>query len=533
MEIDLNQFELVVKRIEEKAWSEGRLLSNPSDSVLKELTGKEPEAKETKYDNFVVESEPTSRAAMFTKNSIDYPFGEEELKLLAQAEKYLSREKLILIDRVVGNENSGISARLIVPERFAHVALGGGNLQIPTKGEIDSPTYQILMFFDEAFEKNKSNPLSQKDITIRLSHLDDGRMIKIIRNSNYIGEWKKGIFAGEDWRVKLKKKGIFLHAGCREDYLLSAKGEYQTVRSLIVALSANGKTTLTCRILARKGKEKSWVIQDDGGTLAPDGSFYGFEKGGIYAKTESVNPKEQIEIFYGLHKPDTLLENVYVDKEGDFDFYNLTRTSNGRAVIRRRDFLHASPYIDVGRIDNLILISRGSLLPAISKLTPEQAAFLMVDGRAMESSAGDPTQAGRIRSEFFYDPFVAGNRAEHANNFYEIIKGLPHLNCYLINTGGIGEGEQYKNISVGDTLAILDSLFRGGLGPEDWLSAPTGFQVPKAVRAVDDIYFHPEKLYSAGEFEERQKELNRMRWEAIEKVGSGLHQNIKKAFERH
>lgn len=53
---------------------------------------------------------------------------------------------------------------------------------------------------------------------------------------------------------------------------------------------------------------------------------------------------------------------------------------------------------------------RGPLIPAISKLTREQAAASMVLGQAMESSAGDPTRAGAIRSEFFYDPFVAGDR---------------------------------------------------------------------------------------------------------------------------
>jgi len=169
------------------------------------------------------------------------------------------------------------------------------------------------------------------------------------------------------------------------------------------------------------------------------------------------------------------------------------------------------------------------LIPAISKLTLEQAVALMVIGQAMESSAGDPTQAGKIRSEFFYDPFVAGDRAEHANLFYEILRGLPHLNYYLINTGGIGEGQHYKDISVGQTLAILDSLFRKGL--EDWEDSPVGFEIPRAVRLVDDICFHPEKLYSRNEFEEKQKKLNRIRREVIEKIGSDLHSNIKKVFE--
>jgi len=39
---------------------------------------KEPEVEKTIYGNFVAESEPSSRAAMFTENSVDYPFGGED-----------------------------------------------------------------------------------------------------------------------------------------------------------------------------------------------------------------------------------------------------------------------------------------------------------------------------------------------------------------------------------------------------------------------------------------------------------------------
>jgi phosphoenolpyruvate carboxykinase (ATP) len=295
-----------------------------------------------------------------------------------------------------------------------------------------------------------------------------------------------------------------------------------------VALSANGKTTTTCRILAKKGREKSWLVQDDGGTLMPDGSFHGFEAGGIFVKTEGVNPGEQIEVYYGLLKPRTVCENVHVTEDGDFDFYNLDRTSNGRAVVLRRDFMHASRYIDVDRINNLILITRGPLIPAISKLTRVQAAALMVLGQAMESSAGDPTQAGRIRSEFFYDPFIAGDLAEHANIFYEIIKGIPHLHYYLINTGGIGEAEYYKDIKLESTMAVLDSLLRGDLG--DWVDSPTGFSVPRSIRYVDDIYLHPEKLYSITEFEEKQGKLNKIRCESVKELGESLHPDIRELF---
>jgi phosphoenolpyruvate carboxykinase (ATP) len=165
-----------------------------------------------------------------------------------------------------------------------------------------------------------------------------------------------------------------------------------------------------------------------------------------------------------------------------------------------------------------------------SRLTVEQAAALMILGQAMESSAGDPTQAETIRSEFFYDPFVAGGLADHANIFYEIVRGLPHLNFYLLNTGGIGEGEHYKDIKLEFTMGILDSLLRGGL--EDWEDSPAGFQVPKAIRGVDDIYLHPEKLHSRAEFEEEQAILNRIRYEAVEKIGGGLHPNLRKVFSK-
>jgi len=432
----------------------------------------------------------------------------------------LAREKLIQLDRVVGDGTSGITVRLIVPERLAHVAYGGGNLFIPPQGKVEFPTYQILMFTDESFETNRLKPLPQKDITIRLAMLPHGKVIKIIRNSNYIGEYKKGVFAAEDWVAKTKRGGIFLHAGCREDYLQSFSGEYQLKRSLIIALSANGKTTLTSKILASKEKEESWLVQDDGGTLMPDGSFYGYEAGGIFVKTEGVKPgeQEQREIYYGLSKPDTFLENVSLDKDDHFDFCNIEKTANGRAVTRRSDFMHTSRDIDVEKIDNIFLVSRGPLLPAISKLNLEQAVALMVLGQAMESSAGDPTQAGKIRSEFFYDPFVAGNKADHANRFYEILKGLPHLNFYLLNTGGIGEGEHYKDISVSTTMNILDSLLRGGLD-EHWADSPSGFKVPTSVRKVDNTFFHPEKLYLKTEFEEKMRKLSQTRYEALEKIG--------------
>lgn len=527
-QFDLGQFAEMAQRIRRKAAEEGRLIADPSDQELRPMVERERGVKKTKYGSLIAESEPTSRSEAFTKNSVDHLFGEVEQRLLAQCEEILNTRKLISIDRIVGNENSDTVVRVTVPEEFAHVAYGGQNLFIPVKRAVTQPDYEMIFFGDEAFEPNKTRLLPEKDITIRLAMLGDGRIVKVVRNSNYIGEYKKGVFASEDWAAKTKKGGLFLHAGCREDCLQTESGDYQTVRTLLVALSANGKTTTSCKTLARKGNEKSWLVQDDGGTLMPDGSFHGFEQGGVFVKTEAVNPGEQVEVYYGLLKPGTVGENIHVTEDGDFDFYNYSRTSNGRAVIHRRDIMHASSHIDVERVDNLVLLTRGPLIPAICKLTMEQAVALMILGQAVESSAGDPTKAGRIRSEFFYDPFMAGSKADHANTLYELARGIPHMQYYLVNTGWIGEGERYNKIRLEHTLTILERLLRGEL--VNWVDSPSGFKVPAAVREVDDLLLHPERLYSRADFEAKQKELNQWRHEAIEKVGNGLHSNIRRVF---
>ena len=522
------EFEQTARTVFESAQRRGMLIRNPDEARLRMLAVEEPVVRTTKYHSLAADSEPMSRAAKFTKNNIDTRFGRAEYDLLEEAKRWLGQTEIVSVDVQVGDGTEGITARLIVPRRFAHVAYGGVKLFRPTTTE--KPSYQALMFFDDQFEANQGRPLPEKSITIRLAHSSDGRLVKIVRNSNYFGEWKKGVFAGEDFRAKLKGDAIFLHSGCRKDTLECVQGEYVTSYSLFVALSANGKTSTTCRVLARQGRERSWLIQDDGGTLSRDGRFRGFEAGGLFVKTDCLNAGEQFEAYYGCLKPHTFLENVCVTEFGSIDFYDLSRTSNGRAVIERRDFTHAANDINARRVDNLFIITRGSIIPAIAKLSHEEAAAFMVLGQSMESSAGDPTQAGSIKNEFFYDPFLAGDRAEHANLFYDILKANPHIHCYLLNTGCVGEGAFFRDIRLADTMAIIDAVLRRSLA--EWVpSEATGMMLPRSVPAVDSILFRPEKLYPAADFEARQRALDIQRSEYVDGF-PGLDPKIKEVFQK-
>jgi len=525
-----SEFDLAAKAIYQQAVDEERLIQNPGAQRLKRISLEEPEVVETLYGSIAAQTEPASRAKPHTRNNIDSRFTQAEFGLLAQARKALAGQQLICMDVLVRQEAQAVTARLLVPRRFAHIAYGGSKLFGPLVKDVTDPTYQVIFFHDDAWPDNAGKPLAEKDITIRLIHSADGRMIKLVRNSSYLGEWKKGVFAGESWRTKVAQEGIFLHSGCRRDCLEMAHGGMETQTSLFVALSANGKTSLTCRVLARNTGEESWLIQDDGGILKRDGSFHGFEQGGIYAKTDGLTPSEQIETYYGALKPDTYLENVHVDQDGTLDFFNIQRTSNGRAVIERRDFMHAHRSIVAPEINNIFLITRGPTVPAVARLSHWQATALMVLGQSMESSAGDPSQAGAIKNVFFYDPFLAGDRVEHAHTFHDILKWNPHINCYLLNTGGVGEGEHYRKITLLDTVNILESVLRRSL--EDWeLSEATGYLVPKAVRGVDSILFHPEKLFPRQDFEERRAALYEKRrgiLESYEGLDKAIVNSLKK-----
>jgi len=131
-EFNLEQFIITADRIRRKAIEEGRLTDNPSIQVLRQLVAKQPGVRQTIYGNFIAESEPTSRSAMFTKNSVDNRFGQEEQELLSQCETALDKERLISIDRIVGNKSSNITVRLIVRSALPMLLMvGGTSLYLP------------------------------------------------------------------------------------------------------------------------------------------------------------------------------------------------------------------------------------------------------------------------------------------------------------------------------------------------------------------------------------------------------------------
>ena len=107
------------------------------------------------------------------------------------------------------------------------------------------------------------------------------------------------------------------------------------------------------------------------------------------------------------------------------------------------------------------------------------------------------------------------------------MKDNPQINCYLINTGGVGEGSNYQDIGLKDTMGVLDSIMRDSY--KGWeQSDATGLMVPKGNNSP---LMHPDKLYSASEFDKKQKALDEQRAEVIDKY-SGIEQKVKDVFQK-
>jgi len=437
----VNFFKAAAVKIYEQARREKRLIEGCTLEEIKRLAVRQDGVIQTQMGSVAADSEPMNRSAPHTRNSIDHPFGEPEERLAAQAVDVLSRERVISLDTIIGDGRDGVTARFLIPEPYAQLAYGLKLLfDRPEARVVDVPTYTIVYFTDGQFEANKAKKLLDKDVMVRLFMGERrGEQVKICRNTIYLGEGKKGIFQFEDWRVKaIDRSGIFLHAGARRDYLWiydenTERPELQEVVMAVSGLTATGKTTTLCRKFSKLPRETSEMIGDDGGAIGFDGSYAAFEVGGLYVKTEGLD-ESQPEILRAAESRDAFLENVAITKYPYMpDFKDIAKTGNARAVVSRHNLEIASGSLRANRLHHIVILTRNPLVNVISRLTAEQATMQFIYGESIESSGGNPEEAGKFKREFFLDPFIAGDRMEHAMIFYDIVR-RNRIPCYLANT---------------------------------------------------------------------------------------------------
>jgi len=353
--------------------------------------------------------------------------------------------------------------------------------------------------------------------------------VTYVLGSDYYGEDKKGFLRMAMWMAK--RKGMLgVHAGAKIVKAKDKTGRIRRYSIILFGLSATGKTTHACHNhgLLDEGEGQE-IVQDDVVFIRPDGSALGSERG-FYLKTGYLDPKVQPIIFRAAISHNTIFENVMVDYNGNVHFDDTTLTENGRAIIQRDDLgadksdsVNLPPLDELDGMITIFITRRNTVVPIASKLTLEQAAATFMLGESVETSAGDPRRAGESVREVGTNPFIVGEEAYEGNWFYDFLKRhSDKIQCYLLNTGGVGENRkedknneilrQAVRVGIPEMAAIMRGIVKGSI---EWKHDPYfGSLVPKIVNGVQMTKFDLSEFYSQEQVNAYVNKLKeeRLKW---------------------
>ena len=480
----------------------GTIHRNPGADELRRFTEEMPQCRVTGFGNVNVQTRVVSRSSASTYVVTEDPsstsqkaIDRAEFERLAKLQdEYLADKDLIVIDGYIGNDEAfRTPARLTIERANANIAGMQQKLYFPrAEGEPDveviyTPNLPVTGYPDD-----------------RVIAVDLENGVTRVMNSDYFGESKKGGL--RMWNaIVYDRGGLALHAGLK---VIPTDAGERTV--LIIGLSGTGKTTTT--FTTQNG---SLPVQDDFVALMPGGTAYGSENG-CFAKTFSLDPDFEPNIYNAVVKPNAYLENVYQNDAGEVNFFEESYTQNGRAVFGMSDLARYRDASEVGAVDVLLILNRNeNIIPAVAKLNQEQAAAYFMLGETTGTSAGGAAEAGKFLRVPGTNPFFPLPHGLQGNRILELMGGHP-IEAYLMNTGRVGgkDGDdRSKKVKIPHSSAVVRGVAEGTIS---WIEDPDfGYQLAEAVPGFDDVeLLQPRLLYERqGRTEEYEGMVERLKRE--------------------
>lgn len=470
-----------------------RIIDNPPEEKLRNWA-LEQGGVVTEFGNLSVTTEVRNRIAKFTEVIMGEP-EQEDIQLVHSVLEYLKGKEMIRLDRVMcQTPDFKRNCRLYVTAGYPRLPLMWGNTLFPPEGgEPDFTTITVPEW-------------SEKKVLV---FPESG--ITLILGSDYKGENKKAMLRQVMYWAK-KQGDLGLHAASKV-LRVHRDGKLRDFGFLLFGLSGTGKTSLSCHSHWLAYPERVIIRQDDVVILRRDGSAIGTEES-FYLKTDGLESGSQPLLYASAISPRSILENVWVEPEtGKVDFFNTTLTSNGRGMVKRRDIAFTDNDIDLEKVDFAIFINRRQdILPPVVRLTPEWGAAAFMLGESVETSAGDPTEAGKARRVVGTNPFIVGPEDEEGNIFLSILRNNPGIQCFVLNTGQVGGTTRGQKITVRDSVKIIEMIARDKIvwqKDKFW-----GYEVPVEIPGVDLKQFDLDNYYPEEQIEEISEELKqeRLKW---------------------
>ncbi|MCA1728669.1 MAG: phosphoenolpyruvate carboxykinase (ATP) [Actinobacteria bacterium] len=473
-------------------------------------TGRSPK------DRFIVEDDFTRDKVAW--GAVNKPFSTEAFEsILEKATDYLGNlEEFYVVDAYAGADPR-YRLNVQVAAEYAWHALFARQLFLrPSRSELESfePEWTVLSVPGFLAEPDEDGTDSETFVGI-----DFSRKVVLVAGSGYAGEIKKSIFSVLNFVLPTEHQVFPMHCSANV-------GEQDDV-ALFFGLSGTGKTTLSA------DPERSLIGDDEHGWS--DEGIFNFE-GGCYAKTIDLSEEKEYQIYHAI-RFGAVLENVGMERQSrEVDYEDNYITENTRAAYPLEYIENSVPDGRGGHPEAVLFLTADAfgVLPPISSLTPEQAAYYFLSGYTAKLAGTEADMENEVEATFstcFGAPFLPLPATTYSTMLSEKLKEHG-TRCYLINTGwsggpyGIG-----SRIDITETRAMVRAVIEGKLDDTGtWEDPFFGLHVPREVPGVPTEVLDPRSTWDDKDaYDEQARKLAGLFAENFEKFEDQVDEEVKNA----
>ena len=449
-----------------------------SDSVLLAVTGER--TGRSPNDRFIVDEAGMAEEVWW--GEVNRPTAPAVFdRLLVKVQEHLnSVENVFVKDAFCGADKDYRMPVRLVTEKAWHAAFMHNMFVRATEEEIASHIPEFTILHVPEMKSSMSDGVNS-DVFVIIA-LDRGMVI--IGGTHYAGEIKKAIFT--IMNHILPSKGLLpMHCSANTD------GENA---ALFFGLSGNGKTTLSA------DPNRALVGDDEHGWS--DNGVFNFE-GGCYAKLIRLSEEDEPAIYATTKMPGSILENVVLNADGSPDFDNGSLTQNTRGSYPIEFIENRTPDSMAGNPNNVVFLTCDAfgVLPPLSRLTPEQAAYHFMSGYTAKVAGTEMgvTEPQATFSTCFGAPFMPRHPSIYADLLSKKIREND-AKCWLINTGWIAGGaDASSRIKISWTRNLLNAAINGNLDNVVFVKDERfGFEIPTTCEGVPDHILQPRETWDDG-----------------------------------